>query len=166
MTLSYGNYCDQEELPSLLYHPLKLRTWCGVINITYCTYCCDQNKSTATYICCDRPKRLYSYGSIVEPMLQSTPTLLSTQSTIACLPSRHDRRLHDHRVTSGQAEAAAERRLKELGVQLDEAISERGQIEQEARSSSEVAAEQLREVQVGSGREPQALVLLVLGLAI
>lgn len=98
-------------------------------------------------------------------MLQSTPTLL-TQSATACLPSRHDHRLHNHRVTSGQAEAAAERRLKELGVQLDEAISEKGQIEQEARSSSEEAAEQLRQVKVGGARVSQAVVLLVLGLAI
>lgn len=86
----------------------------------------------------------------MESLLQSPPTLLAS-SCIACLLSRY-RRLHGHRVASGQAEATAERRLKELGVQLDEAISEKDQIEQEARSNSKEAAEQLREVQSGGAR--------------
>lgn len=56
------------------------------------------------------------------------------------------------RVSAGEAEATAERRLRELEGLLEEACSERDQYREHADSGSEALAEKLRSMEVREGR--------------
>lgn len=65
---------------------------------------------------------------------------------------------HTHtRVTAGQAEATAERRLKELETLLKEASSDRSRLQQEVESVSESLAERLASQEVSQGNTEEIL---------